>query len=490
MTIDPHLPVKVEQIGLVMVHGIGEQGRFEHLDGHIRGIINGLRRTGAQVSVEIMSSPAAAFQSTHDTWVSGPKPALRLLVREPGRAVDIHVHEVWWGDVNERYSVAKQIRFWWWGLSLWARPWQGTTQLPTSDTKLPTSDMMFPPRTRVAQGWWKSAWVRFRLYLVGCLFLITSLTIGLALTLAKRLFNFEPWNIARIFTNYLSSIKLYSQDHRGGADFLDTIGNPPRVSVRRRMIRTLADVASQKYSRWYVVAHSQGAVVAFNGLMEPGFGWPGYLDEDRWQTLRDCGMAGEARNDADLPAGAGAVPPRPVWAGPRDIVYRSKIFARFRGLLTYGNPLEKFAAIWPGLVPVCRHKAFVTGTPWFNVFDPLDPVSGVMQSWPTDDPECSPPFQNIGFATHWMLLLGHIKYLECPANGRPQAGPETVAEGVAKWLTTGEPDALAHSAGKRFFLPPSRLLGAPTVAVRYRARTVASWLEWGPPSRWQRCWAR
>jgi len=39
MTIDPHLPVKVEQVGLVMVHGIGEQGRFEHLDGHthVRG---------------------------------------------------------------------------------------------------------------------------------------------------------------------------------------------------------------------------------------------------------------------------------------------------------------------------------------------------------------------------------------------------------------------------------------------------------------------
>lgn len=480
MTIRPHhLPVAAEQVGLVMVHGIGEQGRFEHLDVHIRGVINGLRRTGATVSVEIMSSPAAAFQSMQDSWVGAPQSPLRLLVRGVGAAVDIHVHEVWWGDVNERYSVAKQIRFWGWGLSLWARPWQGDTKLPTSDTKLPTSDVMFPPRTPVALGWRQSAGARARLYLVGCLFLMTSLTIGLALTLAKRLFNFEPPNIAKIFTNYLSSIKLYSQHHRGGsklrgrgADFLDTIDNPPRVSVRRRMIRTLADVASQKYSRWYVVAHSQGSVVAFNGLMEPGFGWPGYLDEGRWQTLRDCAMAGEARGDyADLPAEADAVPPRPGWAGPRDIVYRSKIFARFRGLLTYGNPLEKFAAIWPGLVPVCRHKAFATDAQWFNVFDPLDPVSGVMQSWPTAAPKCCPPAQNIGFATSRILLLGHIKYLECPPGSEPpQAGQVTVADGVAQWLKTGAAGALVDATGKRFFKPKFR---------RKRARTVASWLEWG-----------
>jgi hypothetical protein len=464
MTIRPPLPVKAEQVGLVMVHGIGEQGRFEHLDGHIRGIFSGLCRTGATVSVEIMSSPTAAFQATQDSWVGGPQPSLRLLVREPDRAVDINVHEVWWGDVNERYGVAKQIRFWWWGLSLWARPSQGSTELPTSD-------MMFPPRKLpVVRGWLKSAWVRAGLYLVGCLFLMTSLTIGLALNLAKRLFNFEPPNIARIFTNYLSSIKLYSQNHRGGsklsgrgADFLDSIDNPPRVSVRRRMIRTLADVASQKYSRWYVMAHSLGSVVAFNGLMEPEFSWPGYLDEGRWRTLCDCDMAGRARDDAALPTEAGAVPPRPGWADPREIVYRRKIFARFRGLLTYGNPLEKFAAIWPGLVPVCRHPAFTTDTQWFNIFDPLDPVSGVMQSWPTADPEYCPPAKNIGFATSRFLLLGHIKYLD------PQAGQVTVADGVALWLKTGDPDALSHPGGKPFFLSRSLHSGA----------RVAALLEWG-----------
>src|SRR5690349_9290961 len=50
-------------------------------------------------------------------------------------------------------------------------------------------------------------------------------------------------------------------------EFLDSMGEPPRVSIRRRMVRGIADVACAGYQRWYVLAHSQGTVVAFNGLM-------------------------------------------------------------------------------------------------------------------------------------------------------------------------------------------------------------------------------
>jgi hypothetical protein len=69
------------EIGLILVHGIGEQGRFEHLDGHIRGVIQGIRRTGAEVSVEIMSSTAASFQAVQDSWRAAPYAALRIVAR-------------------------------------------------------------------------------------------------------------------------------------------------------------------------------------------------------------------------------------------------------------------------------------------------------------------------------------------------------------------------------------------------------------------------
>ncbi len=32
----------VEQVGVILVHGIGEQRRFEHLDGQLRALIGAL----------------------------------------------------------------------------------------------------------------------------------------------------------------------------------------------------------------------------------------------------------------------------------------------------------------------------------------------------------------------------------------------------------------------------------------------------------------
>jgi hypothetical protein len=85
--------------------------------------------------------------------------------------------------------------------------------------------------------------------------------------LASRLFNWQTPRLLRVLANYVSAVKLYTQRRRFGAgllwrreEFLDSAGEPPRVSIRRRMIRTIADVAANKYDRWYILAHSQGRV--------------------------------------------------------------------------------------------------------------------------------------------------------------------------------------------------------------------------------------
>ena len=58
------------------------------------------------------------------------------------------------------------------------------------------------------------------------------------------------------------------------------------------MVRTIADGARRRYDRWYILAHSLGAVVAHNGLMEPASSWPGYFDEVTWTLLKREGLAG------------------------------------------------------------------------------------------------------------------------------------------------------------------------------------------------------
>jgi hypothetical protein len=141
------------------------------------------------------------------------------------------------------------------------------------------------------------------------------------------------------------------------------------------MIRAIADVACNNYDRWYILAHSQGSVVAFNGLMETAYAWPGYLEKDRWDQLLPERPRGAGTADLIPPQGR-VMPRRPVWAADDDIAYRRRIFARFRGSLTYGSPLEKFAALWPALVPISREPVFSPWIPWLNIHDPTDPVSG------------------------------------------------------------------------------------------------------------------
>ncbi len=460
----------VTQVGLIVVHGIGEQGRFEHLDRHVRGIIQGIRRAGARVSVEIMGSSAASFQAVQDTWQAGPYPAIRLIVRRPNCKCDLHinVHEVWWADVNERYSVMKQVRFWIWGLSIWSYPRRFRI-------KLPTAESMFPPRDENPKR--KAFAVRARLFGIGCFFLMSSLTVGIGSVLLKRLLNLEPFDVVKTFANYISSVKLYNQPHRGGsgfsgsgADFLDTLGEPPRTSIRRRMIRTIADVALRNYDRWYILAHSQGSVVAFNALMEPAFGWTGYLDERRWLRLVAQGMAGVATTEpANMDA---SVPARALWAKSRAFVKRPMVFGKFHGLLTYGNPMEKFAAIWPASVPVCREAAFKPNTVWLNAYDPLDAVSGVMRSWPTADPAYCPRPQTVGYAAGSVLLWGHLKYLDCPdyAGTRlPAPNKLRLADGVARWLIDDDASAITKASGEKFFQIDS---------IRASTRRFSAWLQW------------
>jgi hypothetical protein len=430
-----------ERIGVILVHGIGEQRRFEHLSAHARDLIRALeglrdehdptvRPKIGEVTVDISGAGAAALHAEQDTWTSGPGPSVTVAVKRPGgREQRLLFHEVWWADVNERYSLAKQWRFWRWGIAIWMHPGKRWSALQSANRVAPPA---IPRRRR----WWDRA----RLFLVGAFFVLLGCSVGAVTFLAERLLNWQAPRVLRALANYISAVKLYSQQHRLSPglfpqreDFLDTVGEPPRVSIRRRMIRAIADVACNDYDRWYVLAHSQGGVVAFNGLMETAYAWPGYLDERRWQRLRARDMAGPRRAAGDVPEPEikPTMPRRPGWARPDSIAYRSRILSRFRGMLTYGCPLEKFAGIWPAVVPISREPAFVPGTPWLNVLDPTDPVSGRLLAFEKQPETCCPRPVNIGYGASWWLLLSHLKYLTRRRGGRD------LATAVCRWLLDG-----------------------------------------------------
>ncbi|WP_428376127.1 hypothetical protein [Lichenicoccus sp.] len=44
----------VEEVGVILIHGIGDQGRLEHLDSQTRGIIEGLRRSEGRAQKRLL----------------------------------------------------------------------------------------------------------------------------------------------------------------------------------------------------------------------------------------------------------------------------------------------------------------------------------------------------------------------------------------------------------------------------------------------------
>ena len=78
---------------------------------------------------------------------------------------------------------------------------------------------------------------------------------------------------------------------------------------------------------------------------------------------------------------------------------RAKVFSCLRGLLTYGSPLDKFAAIWPARVPNNRGEpVFSKDTEWINIYDSTDPVAGNLDAfgqWPAEPGQLAP--KNFGY---------------------------------------------------------------------------------------------
>ena len=463
---------KEPRIGIILVHGIGEQRRFEHLDGELRPLIAALVRAGdaangetdpdkppPNVTVEIVEGAASTLHADQDTWSTGFGAPVRVIVNDNGVRKHIHFHEVWWADVNEPYSLRKQIKFWCWGLSIWLVPSQLEFDLPGSAAmSLPK----FPPEASESQYS-----LRFRLFCVCNIFAMAGFSLGAIVFFLKRLFGFQAPPIVKILVNYIGAVKLYSQRRRSDGGFLDAYTEPPRVSIRRRMIRTLAAVALADYDRWYVFAHSLGSVVAFNGLQENAHAIPNYLSEEQYKKLV-AGVAGESfaggkRATDDVGPTKKMLPTRPLWLKDNEVVYRERLLSKFRGLLTYGSPLDKFAAIWPARVPINKKDEGLAEhngekTEWINVYDPTDPVAAQLDAFGRPKDAISKTLlkpTNYAYAAHPVLLLSHLHYLD-GKSGRT----DRLADCLMRWVLGG-----------RAFVPGAIESKSPWLEVK-------SWRRW------------
>jgi hypothetical protein len=422
----------VRRVGVIIVHGIGEQKRFEFLEGETRKIVDAIIANYGQrrrdVTPTLTTGAGDPYLGAQSSWVSGPQAPLHVLVDLRDRIIDIAFHEVWWADINETLTLGKQFRFWLWGLSL--------AGIASHDDPflLGAIERMRPPhnhgelstRNRLLMGY------------VSILFGLSAFSIALINMILKRL-DFQPFPLTATVVNYLSAVKLYSQDSRAGGSPMDGPDEPPRAAIRRRMIRVMIDVARSGYDRWYILAHSLGTIVAWNGLMEIQQALPNYLDRKCWQDLEGTPLRGTIKDAFDVDK---MMPNRPVWVKADEIINRDALFENFRGVLTYGSPLERFCALWSAMVPINKvEDPFRPGTEWINVYDPTDPVGTWVKDFnpghelPRDDHAKLTAHNFPCRASRW-LLLSHLCYLNPPKREMPDSGDYLINK-VSHWLVEG-----------------------------------------------------
>lgn len=420
-----------EKIGVLLVHGIGEQKHFEHMEAEVRHLALALRGRPSVRSVAVQPnfSLDGARHAEEMTYRADREASLSIFVQHKDETQQvIEFRGVWWADLDERSTFLSRLRFWGWALSQWAVA--GAEQ---NTRGLTDFDKLQFPTSPVRDGPWPWIhWVRVRLqlYLVGAIFLLILTTWTLARNVVQRLLrgSIPP---PGILANYVGDVKLILQSARHTEGSLADLGQPPRVSIRRRMIRGLVDMALSSYDRWYILAHSLGTVVAQNGLMETEVCLPNYLDQNTWQRCQDQNLSTALAESA---ARKTMMPTRPPWLHANDAIDRKRLFSRFQGLLTYGSPLDKFAALWPAIVGINPDPVFQAGTEWINIYHETDPVAGKLDGFgsppaPGGDHTLISPL-NFAYKASPLLLISHLRYLQYTPRSQG-----SLAEKLAVWLT-------------------------------------------------------
>lgn len=484
----------VERVGIVVVHGIGEQRRFEYLEEVVRNIALALQADLliSSVQVNINTSNDAAYRAEYETWRGESTATAVIEVKNNnGKLTNLEFREVWWSDLDEPNSFRTFLDFWCWGLSLWSKP-------PYDDSKVGTAsiDMRLPGRSTIGQSGLlpdrdQPLQILHSLYL----FLVSSvifLLLPLLWVLGRALRSILGFNIRPdILVEYLGDVKLYQQDARIGKKLLVDLGNiPPRASIRRRVVSAYVEMALEDYERWYILSHSLGTIVAFNGLMETEKALPNYLEKSLWKKW--CNKRPnhfkfknqdnkKALTEEDTNR---MMPTRPNWIELDNIIDRKELFSKLNGFMTYGSPLSKFAVLWPSIVSINQDESvFNENCEWINVFDPTDPVSDFTRffdSIASDKNSLTP--KEVPYKADKIHLLSHGEYLTF--SSKRSKNKNSLVQQISSWLVSGnnfeKPPKLESNKYYELVWPESKVKGKDSFLVStYFALGIFVWFILG-----------
>jgi hypothetical protein len=420
-----------ERVGILLVHGMGEQCQFEHLSEVVQNIAQALKADhvggSSQVHTILRTNANAAFAASEQTWSSEDCAPISIIInlQNTQDTTELDFHEVWWGDQGEQTAFRTTLSFWFWGLSLWANP----GYLVNTLLDLASKKMRPPNKNKTGIS------LKARIALFGISLVV--LLIMPVLALLKIILSFVDNSFIRldIIAQYLSRVRLFQQVARTSKDRLIDSDQPPRVAIRRRMVNAIAKMALQDYDRWYIVAHSQGTVLAFNGIMEIEQALPNYLDRPLWEKLKSSSAGKFIKRASDPNDWAKGLmrPQRPFWLEKQDLIDRKELFKKLQGFLTYGSPLSKFAVLWPAIVYVNDDPIFPIEFEWINIYDPSDPVAGeVNKQFKFSEQPQTPYPKDHAYKASCIHLISHTTYLNFNKNRT-----NGLVNALASWLLNG-----------------------------------------------------
>ncbi|ELR98516.1 hypothetical protein [Gloeocapsa sp. PCC 73106] len=422
---------EVTHIGILVVHGIGEQCQFEALEGVARSLVLALEdeysRLQSEIYVDINKRDLGPFGAKQQTWDGNGRAPIIIKIKYSivNREIWLHLQEVWWADLDPPNDFKKFLDFWRWGLSLWNT--RGYIKGPILSNYGDTLFRLKSPLQKNSSGENKiTFFARVEYFGIALLLLILQPI----LYFVNYILQFIWGNInLNIFSQYMGKVKLYQQEGKKGKGYLQDLNEPPRYSIRRRMIKGLVQMATGNYDRWYILAHSLGSIVAFNGLSQPEQRLANYLDEAIWQLAVEKNLTKIENNNINH---RGVKPSRPPWLNKDNLICRQKLFKNLRGLVTYGAPFRHFVDLWP-MIPLSHThtNAFPDKFQWLNVYDPSDPVATQAESLFPDNnqleqPEIRPI--DIPYKANKLHLFSHIEYLSY------RSDDDTLIKRLLNWI--------------------------------------------------------
>lgn len=401
----------ITKIGILAVHGIGEQRQFQHLKEVAEDFIQALKKQDStlEVHLKINKLASGSLGADQQTWDGSEQAPIIIKVITPlQEQFWFHLREVWWADIDPPNSIRKVFQFWGWGISLWAT--RGFLKNPILNDFENELIQLKPPSIQNDTNPQRIPWqARFMYGWIGALFLLIQPILSF-LNACLQIFGIGEIPIT-ILSQYMSKIRLYQRQAERGQGTLEDLDDPPRFTIRRRMINALIPMATSGYDRWYILAHSLGSIVAFNSLSEPELNLANYLEQSMWERAHNHGLTTQT---PEREVRRKMKPSRPFWLGENDRIKRSQLFEKLHGFLTYGSPLGHFVDLWPSLMLANQKTAFNQQFKWYNIWDSSDPVATKIKPLFSLDFSGIPSNQmfDISYKADSWHLLSHTQYFK------------------------------------------------------------------------------